>query len=68
MPVPLVGAERGANALIGWGRQARERGFVCRATSVNGEVGMVLDDPDGRTLSVAGPEIADGRRRGEVDP
>jgi hypothetical protein len=66
--VPLVGAERGAEALIGWGRQAREGGFVHRATSVNGEVGMVFYDPDGRPLWVAGLEIADRRRRGEVDP
>jgi hypothetical protein len=60
MPVPLVGAERVAKALIGWGRQARERGIAHRAAGVNGEPGLVFYEPDGRALWVASLEIADG--------
>jgi RNA polymerase sigma-70 factor (ECF subfamily) len=60
VPVPLVGAERVAKALIGWGRQASERGFVHRPAVVNGEPGLVFYEPDGRPLWVAGFEIADG--------
>ena len=60
IPVPLVGAERVAKALIGWGRQARERGLTHRRASVNGEPGLVFHDPDGRVRWVAGLEIADG--------
>ena len=60
MPAPLVGAERVAKALIGWGRQARERGIVHRRASVNGEPGLVFYGPDGRALWVAALEIADG--------
>jgi RNA polymerase sigma-70 factor, ECF subfamily len=59
VPVPLVGAERVAKALIGWGRQARERGFTHRAASVNGEPGLVLSGPTG-AVWVAAFEIADG--------
>ena len=60
VPVPLVGAERVAKALIGWGRQARERGLVHRATPVNGEPGIVFYAADGRAVWVAALEIADG--------
>jgi RNA polymerase sigma-70 factor (ECF subfamily) len=60
VPVPLVGAERVAKALISWGRQASERGFVHRPAVVNGEPGLVFYEPDGRPLWVAGFEIADG--------
>jgi RNA polymerase sigma-70 factor (ECF subfamily) len=60
VPVPLVGAERVAKALIGWGRQARERGFTHRPALVNGEPGLVFYEPDGRALWVAALEIADG--------
>jgi RNA polymerase sigma-70 factor, ECF subfamily len=60
MPAPLVGAERVAKALIGWGRQALERGIVHRVASVNGEPGLVFYEPDGRALWVASLEIADG--------
>jgi hypothetical protein len=60
VPVPLVGAERVAKAIIGWGRQARERGIVHRRTLVNGEPGLVFYEPDGRALWVAALEIADG--------
>ena len=59
MPVPLVGAERVAKALIGWGRQALERGFVYRRAIVNGEPGLVFYGPEG-TVWVAALEIADG--------
>jgi RNA polymerase sigma-70 factor (ECF subfamily) len=60
MPVPLVGAERVAKALIGWGRQAHERGITHRAAAVNGQPGLVFYEPAGRVLWVAGLEIADG--------
>jgi RNA polymerase sigma-70 factor (ECF subfamily) len=60
VPVPLVGAERVAKALIGWGRQGRERGVEHRPALVNGEPGLVFYDPDGRALWVAAPESADG--------
>jgi hypothetical protein len=58
--VPLVGAERVAKALIGWGRQAKERGFTYRATLVNGEPGVVFYEPGGRATWVAALEIAEG--------
>jgi RNA polymerase sigma-70 factor (ECF subfamily) len=57
---PLVGAERVAKALIGWGRQAHERGITHRPALVNGEPGLVFDDPDGRVRWVAALEIAGG--------
>jgi RNA polymerase sigma-70 factor (ECF subfamily) len=60
VPVPLVGAERVAKALIGWGRQARERGFLHRPALVNGEPGVVFHDPDGRVVWVSALEIAEG--------
>jgi len=59
-PRPLVGAERVAKALIGWGRQARERGITHRPALVNGEPGLVFHDPDGRVRWVAALEIMDG--------
>jgi RNA polymerase sigma-70 factor (ECF subfamily) len=59
VPVPLVGAERVAKALIGWGHQALERGFVYRRALVNGEPGLVFYGPEG-TVWVAALEIADG--------
>ncbi len=60
VPVPLIGAERVAKALIGWGGLARERGFTHRAMLVNGEPGVVFYGPDGRAVWVAALEIADG--------
>jgi RNA polymerase sigma-70 factor (ECF subfamily) len=60
VPAPLVGAERIAKAIVGWGRQARERGIVHRRALVNGEPGLVFYEPDGRALWVASLEIADG--------
>jgi hypothetical protein len=60
MPVPLVGAERVAKALIGWGRQAHERGFVHRPALVNGDPGIVFYDTAGDPLWVSAFEIADG--------
>jgi RNA polymerase sigma-70 factor, ECF subfamily len=59
VPVPLVGAERVAKALIGWGRQANERGFTHRPALVNGDPGLVLSGPEG-AVWVAAFEIADG--------
>jgi RNA polymerase sigma-70 factor (ECF subfamily) len=60
VPVPLVGAERVAKALIGWGRQARDRGLLHRPALVNGDPGVVFYDPDGRAVWVSALEIADG--------
>jgi RNA polymerase sigma-70 factor (ECF subfamily) len=60
VPVPLVGRERVAKALIGWGRQAWARGFVHRPARVNGEPGLVFYDVEGEALWVAAFEIADG--------
>jgi RNA polymerase sigma-70 factor (ECF subfamily) len=60
MPAPLVGAERVAKALVGWGRQAYERGIAHRPATVNGEPGLVFHDAEGRALWVAALEIADG--------
>jgi RNA polymerase sigma-70 factor, ECF subfamily len=59
---PLVGAERVAKALIGWGRLAREQipGIVHRLATVNGDPGLVFEDAEGHTLWVAALEIADG--------
>jgi RNA polymerase sigma-70 factor, ECF subfamily len=58
---PLVGAERVAKALVGWGRQAREHGLVHRPALVNGDPGLVFyDDASGRALWVAALDIADG--------
>jgi RNA polymerase sigma-70 factor (ECF subfamily) len=60
VPVPLVGGERVAKALIGWGRQAQERGITHRSARVNGEPGLVFYDVDGHALWVAALEIAEG--------
>lgn len=60
VPVPLVGAERVAKALIGWGRQGWERGLVHRPALVNGEPGLVFYDPAGSAVWVSAFEIADG--------
>jgi RNA polymerase sigma-70 factor, ECF subfamily len=60
VPVPLVGAERIAKAIVGWGRQARERGLVHRSAPVNGEPGLVFFEPEGPLVWVSALEIADG--------
>jgi RNA polymerase sigma-70 factor, ECF subfamily len=60
VPAPLVGAERVAKALIGWGRQARARGFTHRPALVNGEPGLVFYGLDGRPVWVTAVQIADG--------
>jgi RNA polymerase sigma-70 factor, ECF subfamily len=61
VPVPLVGAERVAKALIGWGRQAREQyGLVHRRAVVNGDPGVVFHGEDGEVVWVAALEIAEG--------
>ena len=59
-PVPLVGAERVAKALIGWGRRARELGLVHHAALVNGDPGLVFRSADGRAVWVASIEVYDG--------
>jgi RNA polymerase sigma-70 factor (ECF subfamily) len=68
VPMPLVGAERVAKALIGWGRQARERGFTHRAAVVNGDPGLVLSGPAGAVWVAAFRDRGRARRRGAVDP
>jgi RNA polymerase sigma-70 factor, ECF subfamily len=60
VPAPLVGAERVAKALIGWGRQAHEHGFTHRSAMVNGEPGVIFYDEQGAVLWVAALEIAEG--------
>jgi RNA polymerase sigma-70 factor (ECF subfamily) len=60
LPQPLVGAERVAKALIGWGRQAFARGFEYRPAVVNGDPGVVFYDPEGTAIWVAALDIADG--------
>jgi RNA polymerase sigma-70 factor, ECF subfamily len=59
-PVPLVGAERVAKALIGWGRKAHEHGLAHAPAQVNGQPGVVFYDPEGRVVWVSSLEIADG--------
>jgi RNA polymerase sigma-70 factor (ECF subfamily) len=60
LPQPLVGAERVAKALIGWGRQAFARGFEHRPAVVNGDPGVVFYDPEGTAIWVAALDIAEG--------
>jgi RNA polymerase sigma-70 factor (ECF subfamily) len=60
MPVPLVGAERIAKAIVGWGRQGREQGLVHRPALVNGDPGLVFYDAAGRPVWVSALEIYDG--------
>jgi RNA polymerase sigma-70 factor (ECF subfamily) len=60
VPEPLVGAERVAKALIGWGRQGAARGLVHRRALVNGDPGIVFYDQEGRAIWVAALDIAEG--------
>jgi RNA polymerase sigma-70 factor, ECF subfamily len=60
VPVPLVGAERIAKAIVGWGRQAQEVGLVHRPALVNGDPGLVFYGQDGRAVWVSALEIAEG--------
>jgi RNA polymerase sigma-70 factor, ECF subfamily len=60
VPVPLVGAERVAKAIVGWRRLAHERGLRHRPALVNSEPGVVFYDAGGRTVWVSALEIADG--------
>jgi RNA polymerase sigma-70 factor, ECF subfamily len=60
MPMPLVGAERIAKAIVGWGRQAHEQGLVHRPALVNGDPGLVFYHPDGRPFWVSALEIDAG--------
>jgi RNA polymerase sigma-70 factor (ECF subfamily) len=57
---PLVGAERVAKALIGWGRQAHAHGLMRRPALVNGDPGLVFQDANGGAVWVAGLEVLDG--------
>lgn len=58
--VPLVGALRVAKALIGWDRMARDRGYTYRPATVNGEPGIVYDDPEGQVSAVEVLDIVEG--------
>jgi RNA polymerase sigma-70 factor (ECF subfamily) len=61
IPHPLVGAERIAKALVGWGRVAEEDfGLVHRMAIVNGDPGVVFHDSEDRAVWVAGFQVADG--------
>jgi len=61
IPHPLVGAERIAKALVGWGRVGVEDfGLVHRMAIVNGDPGVVFHDSEGRAVWVAGLQVADG--------
>jgi RNA polymerase sigma-70 factor, ECF subfamily len=60
VPVPLVGAERIAKAIVGWGRRGREQGLVHRPALVNGDPSLVFYDPDCRPVWVSVLEIYDG--------
>jgi RNA polymerase sigma-70 factor (ECF subfamily) len=60
IPAPLVGAERVAKAIVGWGRRARELGLVPVPRLVNGDPGVVFYDAEGHPVWVSALEIADG--------
>jgi RNA polymerase sigma-70 factor (ECF subfamily) len=60
IPEPLVGAERVAKALVGWGRRAREFGLSHRRALVNGDPGLVFQDAEGHAVWVTALQIADG--------
>jgi RNA polymerase sigma-70 factor (ECF subfamily) len=60
IPKPLVGAERIAKALAGWGRLSREQGVWYRRAIVNGDPGLVFHDRDGHPVWVVALEIAEG--------
>jgi RNA polymerase sigma-70 factor (ECF subfamily) len=60
VPMPLVGGERVAKAIVGWRRLADERGIAHRAARVNGDPGLLFHDPEGRVVWVAALEIAEG--------
>lgn len=57
---PLVGALRVAKALVGWRRQALERGVTYGAATVNGGPGVVYRWPDGSVAAVQELDVADG--------
>ena len=59
-PLPLVGAQRVAKALISWGRLAGKRGLTHHPAQVNGEPGIVFRDADGRARWVSAFEISGG--------
>jgi RNA polymerase sigma-70 factor (ECF subfamily) len=61
IPHPLVGAERIAKALVGWGRVAEvDFSLVHRMAIVNGDPGVVFHDREGRAVWVAGFQVVDG--------
>ena len=57
---PLIGALRGAEALIGWREMAIERGVTYRVATVNGAPGVIYYWTDGSVAGVQELEIADG--------
>jgi RNA polymerase sigma-70 factor, ECF subfamily len=59
-PLPLVGAERVAKALISWGRLASMRGLTHHPAVVNGRPGIVFRDTEGHARWVSALEISGG--------
>jgi RNA polymerase sigma-70 factor (ECF subfamily) len=71
IPRPIYGRERVGKAIAGWVRHARQAGLLVEAVEVNGQPGVRLVDRDGRLVSVASLDIADGfvqTVRGIVNP
>jgi RNA polymerase sigma-70 factor (ECF subfamily) len=67
----LHGRARVARTLMAWARAGERFGAVLRPASVNGQPGFVVADNEGRTVSVIGLDIAEGRiqaLRGVVNP
>ena len=60
LPRPMVGAERVARFMLGLMRAASRLGVTVEAAEVNGQPGLVTNDPDGRIISVMSMVIADG--------
>jgi RNA polymerase sigma-70 factor (ECF subfamily) len=68
---PVVGRDRVARLLAGFGRQGREIGATIRRTEINGQPGVMLLDASGLLISVMVLDIADGlvqTVRGVVNP
>jgi RNA polymerase sigma-70 factor (TIGR02957 family) len=61
---PVHGRTHVARTLVAWGRAgARLGGFTLHPTSVNGQPGALVRDPDDRLINVMAVEIAGGRVR-----
>jgi RNA polymerase sigma-70 factor (ECF subfamily) len=59
-PVPIVGRERAARALITFTRQAMSMSLSFAPAWVNGQPGAVFHDGDGRTAWVVSLDVVDG--------